>query len=519
MDWAPSRLASSAWSGAISQPFGSQFRPARPIARHLPTLPLCLLLAGGARFNGVGSLRPVMMVLTVLYFIFALLWLPRVIRLSADLWHLGWISRAILTCSCGAGCLRIFGAGRSGMGVRTARIGRSLYGICVLSFALDHFFALKETAKMVPTWIPPGQHVLGRGDRDFSPARRHRDTLGSSGLFSPPACSPGCLLPLALWFGCQHSSPPPMNIWFGLATRSIWPWLERRGSSPTRSRVVRSTAASPGRRPEHWQPGMHRCNRMSASTVSTGMAASTPRRGAGTRVTTVDALRGFVMVLMPLDHTREFFTNFAGNPLDPQHTTFMLYLTRWMTHLCAPVFVFLAGTSIYLQQQRKTKRQLTKLLLTRGLWLIIVELTLVHLVFNFHWQWNVQLLEVIWVIGASMMIMAALIHLSVRWNLIIGALLILGHNALDGVMPASFGPLGWLWRLLHVPGSITGPPMHPPIVIVAYPLLPWVGVMALGYAFGSVLLKDRDQRLRFEFRAGRHDARCLCPAAVEQSLW
>jgi uncharacterized membrane protein len=173
-----------------------------------------------------------------------------------------------------------------------------------------------------------------------------------------------------------------------------------------------------------------------------------------------------------------------------------------MTHLCAPVFVFLAGTSIFLQQQRKTKRQLTRLLLTRGLWLIIVELTLVHLVFNFHWQWNVQILEVIWAIGASMMIMAALIHLSVRWNLIIGALLTLGHNALDGAMAASFGPLGWLWNLLHVPGIVTGPPTKPPIVIVAYPLLPWVGVMALGYAFGSVLLRPSEQRLRFELRAG-----------------
>jgi uncharacterized membrane protein len=173
-----------------------------------------------------------------------------------------------------------------------------------------------------------------------------------------------------------------------------------------------------------------------------------------------------------------------------------------MTHLCAPVFVFVAGTSIFLQQQRKTKRQLTKLLLTRGLWLIIIELTLVQLVFNFHWQWNVQLLEVIWASGASMMLMAGLIHLSVRSTGIIGALLIFGHNALDGVMPASFGRLGWLWCLLHVPGSITGPPTRPPIVIVAYPLLPWVGVMALGYAFGSVLLRAREQRLQFEVRAG-----------------
>lgn len=217
-----------------------------------------------------------------------------------------------------------------------------------------------------------------------------------------------------------------------------------------------------------------------------------------TRVTTIDTLRGFVMVLMALDHTREFFTDFAGNPLDPQQTTLMLFVTRWVTHLCAPVFVLLAGTSIFLQQQRKTTRALTGLLLTRGLWLIGVELTLVHLVFNFHWQWNVQLLEVIWVIGASMMIMAAFIHLRVRSVLVIGGLLILGHNALDTITPASFGPLGWLWSLLHVPGSITGVPIKPPIVTVAYPLVPWVGVMALGYAFGGVVLKPVDQRIRFE---------------------
>ena len=240
---------------------------------------------------------------------------------------------------------------------------------------------------------------------------------------------------------------------------------------------------------------------MSASTAITGIAISAPR-ATRTRVTTIDALRGFVMVLMALDHTREFFTGFAGDPLDPQQTTFLLYVTRWLTHLCAPVFVLLAGTSIFLQQQWKTKHQLTTLLLTRGLWLIMVELTIVHLVFNFHWQWNVQLLEVIWAVGASMMIMAALIRLRVRSNLLIGALLILGHNALDAVTAASFGPLGWLWRLLHVPGPMTGPPLKAPIIIVAYPLLPWVGVMALGYAFGGVVLKDKDQRIRFESRAG-----------------
>jgi uncharacterized membrane protein len=244
---------------------------------------------------------------------------------------------------------------------------------------------------------------------------------------------------------------------------------------------------------------------MSVSTVEAGAVTSGPLgavTSAPPRVTSVDVLRGFVMVVMALDHTREFFTNWAGNPLDPQQTTLALYLTRWVTHICAPVFVFLAGTSIFLQRRRKTERQLTRLLLTRGLWLVVVELTLVHLVFNFNWRWDVQLLEVIWAIGASMMIMAGLVRLGVRWNILVGALLILGHNAFDRVTPAAFGALGWLWQLLHVPGLATGPPVKTPIVVVAYPLLPWVGVMALGYAFGSILLRERERRLRFELRAG-----------------
>lgn len=222
----------------------------------------------------------------------------------------------------------------------------------------------------------------------------------------------------------------------------------------------------------------------------------------GTRATVVDVLRGLVMVLMPLDHTREFFTSYSGNPLDPQHTTFLLYLTRWITHLCAPVFVFLAGTSIFLQQQRKIRNRLTQHLLVRGLWLILVELTLVHLVFNFHWQWNVQILEVIWAIGASMMIMAVLIHLRLRWVLLIGACLVGGHNLLDGLAVARFGRLGWLWQLMHVPGLISGQSMTPPILVIAYPVLPWVGVMALGYAFGNVLAQPREKRRRWNLRAG-----------------
>jgi uncharacterized membrane protein len=226
------------------------------------------------------------------------------------------------------------------------------------------------------------------------------------------------------------------------------------------------------------------------------------RESSGGRATVVDVLRGLVMVLMPLDHTREFFTNYSSNPLDPQQTTFLLYLTRWISHVCAPVFVFLAGTSIFLQQQRKIRSQLTQHLLARGLWLIIVELTLVHVVFNFHWQWNIQILEVIWAIGASMMIMAALIHLRMRWVLLIGACLVAGHNLLDGLTVTKFGRLGWLWQLLHVPGLISGQSMTPPIILVAYPLLPWVGVMALGYGFGNMLIQPREKRRQWNLRAG-----------------
>lgn len=241
---------------------------------------------------------------------------------------------------------------------------------------------------------------------------------------------------------------------------------------------------------------------MSTVAARSGLGPSGALPSTRPRLATIDILRGFVMVIMPLDHTREFFTNVTANPLDPQQTTVFLFFTRWITFLCAPVFVFLAGTSIFLQQQRKSKPELARFLLTRGLWLIIVELTLVHLVFYFNWQWNVQLLEVIWAIGASMIAMAALLRLGARGNAIIGALIVCGHNDFDSITPAAFGKLAPLWMLLHVPGFLTGPPTKPPIVLVAYPVLPWLGVMALGYAFGAILQRSPEQQQRFAFRTG-----------------
>jgi uncharacterized membrane protein len=202
------------------------------------------------------------------------------------------------------------------------------------------------------------------------------------------------------------------------------------------------------------------------------------------------------MVLMALDHTREYFSSSTINPLDPQRTTVALYFTRWITHLCAPTFVFLAGTAIYLQSQRKSKPRLTRFLLSRGLWLCFVEATLVHVAFLFHWQWDVQLLEVIWVIGLSMVVMSGLIHLRTVWVTAFGAVMVLGHNALDGLQPVSFGHWAWLWHILHMPGFITSPTV-PPIVLVAYPVIPWVGVMTLGYGFGAVVSKGNDRQYQW----------------------
>lgn len=209
------------------------------------------------------------------------------------------------------------------------------------------------------------------------------------------------------------------------------------------------------------------------------------------------------MIVMALDHTREFLAKSTSNPLDPARTNVALYLTRWGTHICAPVFVFLAGTAIYLQQQRNSPSQMTKRLLTRGLWLVVLELTIVNLIFNFSWRWNVQLLEVIWVIGVSMMMMAALIHLNVRWSLLFGILMIGGHNALDRVRVSSFGQEGWLWQLLHVPGMIASS-MSPSLIVVAYPLVPWVGVMALGYSFGPLALRNKEHVQGLMLRTGTY---------------
>jgi uncharacterized membrane protein len=228
-----------------------------------------------------------------------------------------------------------------------------------------------------------------------------------------------------------------------------------------------------------------------------------------TRIDSIDLLRGIVMVVMMLDHTRDFVHNAAlqFDPLDLTRTNIALFLTRWITHFCAPIFVFLAGTGAYLQYARgKSKRELSRFLLTRGLWLIVLELTLVRL--GAFFSLDIRLLgflQVIWVIGVSMIVLAPLIYLPVSLVGAFGVLMIALHNALDGFRVASWrGPdspvpsfAAKLWILLHQAFEafpIVGFPS--PVVIVVYPLIPWIGVMAAGYAFGSLYQKDSVTRRR-----------------------
>jgi uncharacterized membrane protein len=214
------------------------------------------------------------------------------------------------------------------------------------------------------------------------------------------------------------------------------------------------------------------------------------------RVESVDVLRGLVVVIMALDHTREFFSSFGGNPTDPATASGFMFFTRWITHLCAPTFVFLAGTSIYLQSLRKPRPQLARFLVSRGLWLMVLELVVVSSMLTFHPSPHFFLFQVIWVTGLSMVLMAALIYLPLWVVGLFGAVLVLGHNAFDSVSPAAMAPMaGMLWRLLHVPGPLISPSSGY-LWLNLYPLIPWPGIMALGFVFGRVLQQTSGKRER-----------------------
>ena len=214
------------------------------------------------------------------------------------------------------------------------------------------------------------------------------------------------------------------------------------------------------------------------------------------RLASIDILRGLIIVVMALDHVRDYFTDVRFNPLDPTHTTAMLYATRWVTNFCAPVFVLLAGTSAYLVARRCTTAQLSRFLLTRGLWLAFLELAVISVEWTFNFRFELGLvMQVVWAIGMSMVVLSGLVYLPVRVVGAIGVAICLFHNLLDGVPMPDAPVLKTLWAILHVESTVA-------IGYVHYPLIPWVGVMAAGYALGSVFEMEPDRRRRLLITLG-----------------
>lgn len=207
------------------------------------------------------------------------------------------------------------------------------------------------------------------------------------------------------------------------------------------------------------------------------------------RVNSIDILRGIIMVIMALDHTRDFFSGFYNDPTDLVVASTPMFLTRWITHYCAPVFVFFSGVSAFLSFSKgKTTRQASLFLLSRGIWLIILELTLVRIGWQFNFDYSTIFVQVIWALGWSMICLALLVYLPKPLILTIGIAMIAGHNMLDSIHAADFGTHAIWWNIFHEFGYVnvnqnTG-------FMVIYPLVPWIGVMATGYCFGSIFKKD-----------------------------
>jgi uncharacterized membrane protein len=209
------------------------------------------------------------------------------------------------------------------------------------------------------------------------------------------------------------------------------------------------------------------------------------------RIASIDILRGIVMIIMALDHTRDFFHNTAmtADPLDPATTHPALYFTRWITHFCAPVFVFLSGLSAWLSSQKKSKTETSLFLIKRGLWLVLVEITLVTFGITFNPHFNFLVLQVIWVIGWSMVFLGILVRISQKLILIMGLILFFGHNIFDYVnLPQSGAGAIALQLLFRSNAVIALGDSHN--MMVLYAILPWTAAMFLGFSIGSWFYRD-----------------------------
>jgi uncharacterized membrane protein len=241
-----------------------------------------------------------------------------------------------------------------------------------------------------------------------------------------------------------------------------------------------------------------------------GVTYSPPTRQ---RVDSIDLLRGLVMVIMMLDHTRDYFSAaaFQFDPTDLSKTSVALFLTRWITHFCAPTFFFLAGTGAYLRRARgATPTELSRFLASRGIWLIFLEFTVVRFGISGdllpHGRYVMQ---TIWALGWSMIVLAALVHLPLKAIGAIGLTMIAVHNAFDGIHvanclpgqpPCGVGDVAL--RLLHVSGPIALGGPKGIFLLALYPLIPWIGVMAVGYVFGQLYTLDAATRRQALIRLG-----------------
>ena len=203
------------------------------------------------------------------------------------------------------------------------------------------------------------------------------------------------------------------------------------------------------------------------------------------RIASIDFLRGTIMIIMALDHVRDylFFGSFYFDPLNLTKTTGAIFFTRWITHFCAPIFLLLTGTSAYLVGQRKSKKELSAFLVKRGLWLILLEM----IVTNFGWNFNITFPMIffitLWALGWGMILLAGLIHLPPKWILAISVILIAGHNALDSIHVAGNTLPAFGWALLHEQQFFT---WHGEQLLVGYPLIPFIAITPLGYCLGQL---------------------------------
>ncbi|HRP54998.1 heparan-alpha-glucosaminide N-acetyltransferase domain-containing protein [Agriterribacter sp.] len=216
------------------------------------------------------------------------------------------------------------------------------------------------------------------------------------------------------------------------------------------------------------------------------------------RIASVDILRGIIMIIMALDHSREYFhiTALTADPLDPATTTIPLYFTRWITHFCAPGFVLLSGLSAYLSSRNKARSTASAFLVKRGVWLIFVEIVIVTFGITFNPFYNFIVLQVIWAIGCSMILLGLLSSFSYKVVLVAGIAIVGGHNMLDYAKLPPDGIAGNLWTiLLTSPGTVI-PLSSTHFIMALYTILPWTGVMCLGFCMGKWFRKEFDAARR-----------------------